>query len=205
MSLSEHQFGEMKSRLDTQGGFTYDPRKRSFVTSGFAVAAHPGAELKEPHSEGGATEGHIKGFVKGSQPMWSQQKGQGRGQEMIGGWRDEEGGKDVLDLPKVFPNTPHGHQKSRQAQVLRNQEASFSLHDMAEDRNPWFTGSSTTPAAHMASGQFPEFTNLLFKDRHGALDPEKYPETASWSEQPIREAGYRRQAEDAAKVKARRG
>src|SRR4051812_5914337 len=163
-ATSDHQFGEMKSRLDTQGGFTYDPRKRDFVTSGYSVAAHESAELKESHSEGGVTEQHIRGFVKGSAPTWQQQKSQGRGQEMIGGWRDDEGGKDVLDLPKVFPATPVGHQKSRQAQVLRNQEASFSLHEMSADPNPWFTGSNTTAPGRM-SAQFPEFGAIASKKK----------------------------------------
>jgi hypothetical protein len=200
MSLSEHQFGEMKNRLSTQGGFTYDPRKKGFVTSGYSVAAHESAELKVPLDKGGAQEAHIEGFTKGSAPTWQQQKGQGRGQEMIGGWRDEEGGKDVLDLPKVFPATPVGHQKSRQAQILRNQEASFSLHDMAEDSNPWFTGSDTTAPGHM-SAQFPEFGHLLSKNRAAGTDPQKYPEITHWTDQPVREAGFARDA-DIAKRRA---
>lgn len=198
-ATSDHQFGEMKRRLGSEGGFTYDPRKRDFVTEGYSVAAHPAAELRisQTAHRSGASEAHLQGYIAGSAPLWSQQKGKGRGNEMIGGWRSDDA--DVLDVPKVFPATPEGHMKSRQAQVLRGQEASFSLHDMEEDPNPWFTGSKSTPPAHMAS-QFPEFGNLVAKKPNLSLDPEKYPETASWSQQPVREAGYERQS----RIKARR-
>lgn len=187
MTLNDHQFGAMRERLSTEGGFTYDPRQRSFVTSGYSVAAHPAAELRVP---GGATEAHLQGYTAGSAPLWHQQKAKGKGQEMIGGWRS--GSEDVLDVPKVFPATPVGHQKSRQAQVLRNQEASFSLHGKEEDVNPWFTGSATTPETHL-SQQFPEFANVVRKSPNAALDAEKYPEIASWADQPVREARYARE------------
>ena len=108
-STSPHQFGEMHRRLKRGKGFTYDPRKQDFVTEGYSVAAHPAAELTVPHTEGGATEAHIEGYTVGSAPVWASQKSKGRGQEMIGGWRTDEGGKDVLDIPKVFPATPTGH------------------------------------------------------------------------------------------------
>jgi hypothetical protein len=190
-STSPHQFGEMHRRLKEEGGFTYDPRKKEFLTSGYSVAAHPAAELTVKHAAGGATPEHIEGYTVGSAPIWQQQKAKGRGQEAIGGWSSDEGEKDVLDLPKVYPATPSGHTKSRQAQILRNQEASFSLHEMAEDPNPWFTGNAATEAApgHM-SAQFPEFANVVAKNPNAALDPEKYPEIASWANKPVREAGY---------------
>jgi hypothetical protein len=195
MTVNEHQFGEMKNRLATQGGFTYDPRKRDFVTSGYAVAAHPAAELRVP---GEASEHHLEGYTIGSAPLWQQQKSRGRGQEMIGGWRSENA--DVLDIPKVFPATPIGHQKSRQAQVLRNQEASFSLHEGAEDTNPWFAGTKSLPPGRL-SQQFPEFGNVVAKNRTAAIDPEKYPEISHWSDAPVRQAGY----EHEAKIKKLRG
>jgi hypothetical protein len=192
-STSPHQFGEMHRRLAAEKGFTYDPRKKDFVTEGYSVAAHPAAELTVPHSAGGASEQHIEGYTVGSAPLWQQQKAKGRGQEMIGGWRSDEGEKDVLDIPKVFPATPSGHMKSRQAQILRNQEASFSLHEGEEDVNPWFTGSETAAPGRL-SAQFPEFANLAAKNPNAALDPEKYPEIASWADKPVREAGYAKEA-----------
>lgn len=198
-ATSEHQFGEMKNRLRTQGGFTYDPRQKDFVSSGYSVAAHPAAELRisqTEHRAGAGTE-HLQGYIAGSAPLWNQQKGKDRGQEMIGGWRSDDA--DVLDIPKVFPATPAGHMKSRHAQILRNQEASFSLHEGTEDTNPWFTGSATTPPAHMAS-QFPEFGNVVAKNRNAALDPQKYPEITHWSDAPTRNAGFERES----KIKARR-
>jgi len=132
----EHQWGDLAMRMQ-RGGFTYNPRTQTYPTSGIAVAAHPGAELKVPHSEGGATLGDIRGFVKGSQPIWSVQHAAGKGQEHIGAWRDEAEHKDVLDLPKVFPETPSGHMKSRQALLLRNQESSFHLSDYHTELNPY--------------------------------------------------------------------
>jgi hypothetical protein len=193
-ATSPHQFGEMKNRLASQGGFTYDPRKKDFVTEGYSVAAHPAAELRV---HGGASEAHLQGYVAGSAPLWSQQKGKGRGNEMIGGWRSDDA--DVLDVPKVFPASPIGHQKSRQAQILRNQEASFSLHGMEEDTNPWFSGSASTPPAHMSS-KFPEFGSIVKNKPNVALDPQKYPEVTHWVDQPVRNAENQRQG----KIKARR-
>jgi hypothetical protein len=190
-NVNEHQFGEMQSRLSTVGGFTYDPRKRNFVTSGYSVAAHKAAEMKVPLGEGGAQKAHLEGYVKGSAPIWQAQKGQGRGQEMIGGWRSDH--HDVIDLPKVFPATPTGHQKSRQAQILRNEQASYSLHEGAEDTNPWFTGSSTASPGRL-SQQFPEFSAVVSRRRDAALDPQQYPEIAHWSDAPVRQAGYEREA-----------
>lgn len=187
MTVNPHQFGEMKKRLSTEGGFTYNPRSRQFVTEGYSVAAHPAAELRVPRTQhqSGASEGHLQGYVQGSAPIWQQQKAQGRGQEMIGGWRSGEA--DVLDIPKVFPASPVGHSKSRQAQILRNQEASFSLHEGAEDPNPWFTGSEATPPGRL-SQQFPEFAGMVKNKPRVALDPEKYPEVTHWTEQPTRDA-----------------
>lgn len=143
----EHQWGDLAMRMQ-RGGFTYDPRTQTFPTSGIAVAAHPGAELKVPHSEGGASLGDIRGFVKGSQPLWSQRRAQGRGQEHIGGWRDEAGGKDVLDLPKVYPETPSGQMKSRQALTLRDQEASFHLSDYHTELNPYHSETRANYDVH---------------------------------------------------------
>jgi len=131
MDLS-HQFGEMQTRLSSEGGFTYNPRSKQFITSGYSVAAHPAAEMRVA---GGADIPHLQGFVMGSAPIWTQQKSKNRGQEMIGGWRS--GDTDVLDIPKVFPANPQGHMKSRQAQLLRNQEASFALHEGREEINPF--------------------------------------------------------------------
>lgn len=187
--LQEHQFGEMTSRLGSEGGFTYDPRKRSFVTEGYSVAAHPAAELRIS-AVGGAQEAHLRGYTAGSAPLWQQQKAQGRGQEMIGGWRSDSA--DVLDIPKVFPATPTGHTKSRQAQILRRQEASFSLHEGAEDVNPWFPGSKAAPPARMAAN-YSEFAAIAKIKPNAAVDPEKYPEIASWTEAPKRKAHFDRE------------
>jgi hypothetical protein len=184
----------MKNRLATEGGFTYDPRKRDFVTEGYSVAAHPAAELRVG---GTADEAHLAGYVAGSAPLWQQQKAKGRGQEMIGGWQSDDA--SVLDIPKVYPATPQGHSNSRRAQILRGQEASFSLHDMAEEPNPWFTGSEHTPPARL-SAAFPEFANVIKNNPATALDPEKYPEIASWANQPVRDA----KAAKESKIKARR-
>jgi hypothetical protein len=147
----EHQFGELVSRMQG-GGFTYNPRTQTFPESGISVAAHPGAELKVPHSEGGASLGDIRGFVKGSQPIWSVQHASGKGQEHIGGWRDESEHKDVLDLPKVFPETPSGHMKSRQAVLLRNQEASFHLSDYHTELNPYHAKTRENYDVHGSGG-----------------------------------------------------
>jgi hypothetical protein len=151
------------------------------------VAAHPAAELTVTHPEG-ITEGHVQGYVAGSAPIWKQQKAQGRGQEMIGGW-----GK-TLDLPKVFPASPTGHSKSRQAQVLRDQKASFSLHEMAEDVNPWSTRQPDEDEhpdiGKMMRGDYPEFENAIRKNRTKAMEE---PEIKAWTEGPVRRAQVAKQ------------
>jgi hypothetical protein len=174
-STSQHQFGEMHRRLSEEGGFTYNPREKSFVTSGYSVAAHPAAELRTPTSE--TSTQTLSGYVAGSAPTWKggTAKG-GRGQEMIGGWRSES--HDVLDIPKVYPATPTGHTKSRRAQVLRGQEASFSLHGMEEEPNPFHS------ASHL-SAQLPEFSRLAMNRPEVAL---QQPEIAAWTEGPQRKA-----------------
>ncbi len=178
--VNGHQFGEILRRLDEEGGFTYDPRTGEFPSSGYSVAAHPAAELTVTHP-GGVTEAHLEGYVAGSAPIWKQQKAKGRGQEMIGGWGS------TLDLPKVFPATPVGHAKSREAQVLREQKASFSLHEMAEDINPWSPrqpGDDEHPAiGKMMRGDFPEFEHALRQNRGKAL--EQNPEISAWTRAPL--------------------
>ena len=173
-----HQFGEIINRLKSEGGFTYDPRTGEFPSSGYSVAAHPAAELTVEHPEG-VTEAHVEGYVAGSAPIWKQQKAKGRGQEMIGGWGT------TLDLPKVYPATPTGHTKSREAQILREQKASFSLHEMAEDVNPWSPrqpeDDEHPDIGKMMRGKFPEFENAIRKNPRKALEE---PEISAWTQAP---------------------
>ena len=118
---------------------------------------------------------------------------------MIGGWRAPSG-RDVLDLPKVFPATPTGQTKSRQAQILRRQAASFSIHEMEEDVNPWYPGTSEAPPGRMVE-RYPEFAGLAAKRPDLATDPTKYPEITNWTEAPQRKAHVER----ALKIRQARG
>ena len=102
---------------------------------------------------------------------------------MIGGWRSDT--SDVLDIPKVFPATPAGHEKSRHAQVLRHQEASFSLHEGAEEANPWH------PTTGRLSKQFPEFAHMADKNPRLALEQ---PEISAWAGAPTRQAQWAKEA-----------
>jgi hypothetical protein len=182
-AVSGHQFGEMQRRLGEEGGFTYHPRKQSFVTSGYSVAAHPAAELRTPSAE--TSTQTLRGYVAGSAPTWKGgERGGGRGQEMIGGWRSE--GHDVLDIPKVYPNTPQGHSKSRRSQVLRGQEASFSLHTGEEESNPF----------HSANAPTHEMARLAMKRPEVAL---QQPEVQAWTEGPARKAQWDREAKQKAR------
>lgn len=180
-SSSEHQFGEMKRRLVEEGGFTYDPRTRTFPESGFSVAAHPAAELTVTHPEG-VSEAHLEGYVAGSAPLWKQERGKGKGQEMIGGWGS------TLDLPKVYPATAAGHTKSREAQILREQKASFSLHQMAEEPNPWSPrqpeGDEHPDIGRMMRGKYPEFEAMVRSSPNRALEQ---PEIQAWTQGPQRQ------------------
>lgn len=189
MPALSHQFGEMATRMGTEGGFTYDPRKQSFVTSGYAVAAHKAAGLPIQHPET-ATEAHLQGYVAGSAPIWKQQRAKERGQVMIGGWRDTEGGKDVLDLPQVFPATPEGHTKSRRAMILRGQQSSYALHSGDIEDNPYFTGSDEEPEPTGHMKRFPEFANAVRKNPFEALEQ---PEIQAWAEGPSRRAQWDRE------------
>lgn len=195
--LSMHQTGEMVSRLSEHGGFTYDPRKKTFPTKGYTVAAHQAAELEV---KGGISEDHLQGYIAGSAPTWSSgaqapiPKGgskKDRGKVMVGGWRS--GDKDYVDLPKLYPDTPTGHQKSREAQVLRGQKAGFSLHDLADDPNPW-SPRAPDKDEHQdisrLSAQFPEFAHMASKSPYLAL---QQPEIQAWTQGPTRRAGWERE------------
>jgi hypothetical protein len=190
MTVNEHQFGEMKRRLSEEGGFTYDPRKQEFATKGYSVAAHPAAELRIPQER--TSPEALAGYVAGSAPTWTGTKKKGgAGQEMIGGWRSEH--HDVLDLPKVYPATAEGHTKSRRAQILRTQEASYALHTGAEDVNPWHP-------SHL-SAQLPEYAGLLRNRPEKALEQ---PEVQAWTEGPMRRAQWDREKRQQGRAPRRR-
>jgi hypothetical protein len=186
MAGFSHQFDEILGRLKSEGGFTYDPRTGTFPTSGYSVAAHPAAEMVSEHPAG-VTREHLEGFIAGSAPVWKQDRGGSKGREMIGGWGN------TLDLPKLYPATPAGHQKSREAQILREQKASFSLHDMAEEPNPW---SPRQPdegehpdIGRMMRGKFPEFEHMVRTNPSLAL---QQPEIKAWAESPQLRAHFER-------------
>ena len=61
MDLHPSQFGAMHQALETQGGFTFNPRKQSFTTEGFSVATRPEAEQRIPTSE--TTPGSIRDYA----------------------------------------------------------------------------------------------------------------------------------------------
>lgn len=188
-STNPHQFGEILSSLRDTGGFTYDPRKQQMVTEGYSVAAHRSAELTVK-DEGGITQSHLEGYIAGSAPIWKQGgRGKNRGQEMIGGW-----GR-TLDLPKVYPATPGGHEKSRRAQILRDEKAGFSIHGMADDPNPWSTRQPDPEEGEhpsigkMSRGKFPEFAAMVAKNPRQALEQ---PEVSAWTKGPTVQARVQR-------------
>ena len=68
--ISGEQFGAMHRALETEGGFTFNPRKSTFETEGFAVATRPEAEHRIPTSE--TTPGRIAGYAETHREALSQ-------------------------------------------------------------------------------------------------------------------------------------
>jgi hypothetical protein len=132
---SEHQFGEMHRKLNEEGGFTYNPRSKRFVSEGFAVATKPEAAFEVPVSRGGADETHLSAYTQGSAPTWSPEDSPTH----IGGWdRPYDPKAHVLDLPDVYPATPEGEVQARGATLEHNQEAYNALHrDFTDVGNPF--------------------------------------------------------------------
>lgn len=173
MTMSEHQFGPMHRRL-REGGFTYNPRSREYATEGYSVAVHPSAEMEVPAAE--STAGHLQGYTAGSAPTWSAPGAT----EHIGGWNNEAEGTHVMDLPKVFPNTPAGHTESRRAMVGFDEKASFALHDDSTEANPFHS--------ERGAEKYPEFAHMAKVDPTMAL---QQPEISGWTDSPLRREQFR--------------
>lgn len=167
--ISSEQFGAMHSALETQGGFTFNPRKGTFTTEGFSVATRPEAEHRIPTSE--TTPGHIEGYAETHREALS------TAPEHIGGWRSEPKKgphEDVLDVSKVYPPTGAGETASRYQAVKHGQEATFALHTGQEHENPF----------HAKGGQFPEFAALASSGVSMSQIMKRSPEIKAWIQGP---------------------
>lgn len=169
---SEHQFGEMRRQLEDQGGFTYNPRSRQFISEGYAVATKPEAVYERPLSKGGATPSHLSAYVQGSAPTWSAPDSPTH----IGGWnRPYDPKAHVLDLPDVYPATPEGETQARHATLEHDQEAYNALHrDFTDVANPYHAVNKDPFAPRSEPG---DVTAYFAGDRR------------SWVEQPKRMKG----------------
>lgn len=163
-NLSGDQFGAMHSALETQGGFTFNPRKGTFTTEGYSVATRPEAEHRIPTSE--TTPGHLQDYAASHQAALS------KAPEHIGGWRSDT--HDVLDVSKVYPPTGAGETGSRYQAVKHNQEATYALHTGQEHANPF----------HAKGGQFPEFAALATSGASMSQVMKRSPEIKAWIQGP---------------------
>lgn len=130
MNISDGQFGTMSKRMRTRGGFTFSPHSKKFVTEGYSVAAYPSAELTVPPRQ--STPTTIKSYATGAAPTFEADP-----KSHIGGWAPGGQKRDVYDISQVHPATPAGHAASRQAMLDTNQEASFHLHSLHTENNPY--------------------------------------------------------------------
>jgi hypothetical protein len=169
MDLGE-QFGahheEMSQRLGSEGGFTYNPRKSIFETSGFSVATHPEHEERIPISESGP--GAMAAFqTKHAETLATPP-------EHVGGWRSDS--HDVMDTPSVYPPTGAGETAARYQSIKHGQEAYYGLHTGEETANPF----------HSKGTQFPEFAALATSGQSMSQIMKKAPEMEAWTQSPAR-------------------
>lgn len=99
--LSRFQFGELAERMRKSGGFTYDPRTKTYPSEGIVVA-DPGRE----RVLGLSTEADMQAYV-GQHGERMMEEGM-----HFGGWASGKKGqpsRDVLDVSQVIPVHPRGH------------------------------------------------------------------------------------------------
>lgn len=158
------QFNEMARRLGQEGGFSYNPRAERFDTEGYAVAVHPDREYTVP----AASAQDLSGYHDKNADLL------GTAPNYMGGWRDPEG-SDVLDVSKVYPQTPEGHTAARYQAVKHGQQAIFNMGAMEEEQNPFQPGSA----------KYPEFANYAGKQSMSQVR-KNLPEVHSWIQSPRR-------------------
>ncbi|WP_439377844.1 hypothetical protein [Amycolatopsis lexingtonensis] len=79
-------------KLETEGGFSYDPRTRTSPTSGYAVSVNPEANRQLP---GPVSTGVILGYAYLFGHLLDQPG------KVLGAWRDSETGITHLDVSTV--------------------------------------------------------------------------------------------------------
>lgn len=162
MALGE-QFNEMVRRLGSEGGFSYNPRAGRFDTEGYAVATYPDRE----HTDTPATSETLGAYHARNSDLLQ------TAPHYMGGWRDPEG-HDVLDVSKVYPQTPGGHSAARYQAVKHGQQALFNMGASEEEMNPFRPG-----------GEYPEFANYAAK-RSMNQTLKNNPEISAWVRGPSR-------------------
>ena len=158
------QFHEMVKRMDTEGGFSYNPRKARFDTEGYAVAVHP----ERVHTTTGGTADTMHQYHEKNADLLS------TAPNYMGGWRDPEG-QDVLDVSKVYPQTGAGHTAARYQAVKHGQTALFNMGAAEEEMNPFRPDSP----------DFPEFASYV-KNRTMSQVQKNLPEVQAWIQGPKR-------------------
>ena len=140
--LSDQQFADLSSQLETAGGFTVNPRTGKSPSTGWMV----GQRIHTHVEPGIAPPESIKGFTESRAVTLSSPGGH------LGGWRSPEG-ETHLDVAHRKPETPAGRSQARRALVATGEQESFKLSTFEGDVNP------TSPETKLGQ-QFPEFSGF---------------------------------------------
>lgn len=172
------QYGEMVQKLGAEGGFTYNPRKDKFETSGWAVSPYPQHESIRPQAE--STPERMAGYHEEHADLLGEKP------HMMGGWRNE--GSDYLDVSKLYPPTGGGQSAARYQSVKHNQLASMNLGTFEEDVNPFHSAGKAGPDTPITSlnEKFPEFAHLASSGNSMSQIMKKSPEMEAWINSPSR-------------------
>lgn len=174
------------NKLETETGYTIDPRTNKDVTSGISVAPRGNEVQKSPATPADIAEYH----------MANADRFESNKTYMMGGWRDSSG-TDYLDTPNVHPITPGGggEARARRQMVLSNQEAGFNITkfretgdpDVATIRNPFHPKSraESGKAPHeLADAGQPREGDTLAQAKKRSEWVASQPEAQAWINSP---------------------
>ena len=173
--ISDAQFHGVHSLLDSEGGFTVNPRTGESITSGISVA--PRNNEQKMHSSESSPEA-LKKYHGSNTAAWTDEKN-ASGKVIaphnasLGGWRSED--SDFFDTPTVHPNTPGGETRARRQMTVSGQEAGFKLDDFQEVFNPF--NAEGRRKMNMAPH---EIADIASRGQSGSDFAMRQPEVQAW-------------------------
>jgi hypothetical protein len=125
MGRAMGHFRRYAEKLQTEGGYTVDPRTGKEPTQGYMVGQFGTGQVRPP----GTTRGHD--LARYAVEHAKQLSGP---PHYLGGWQQPEG--DYTEQSDLYPATPAGKTQSGFAAILGNQQASFAIHTKQDIANP---------------------------------------------------------------------